>query len=80
MSRTEMVHSSRVEQFEMPLVGRMYRTKVPGGWLSWTRKGSSFVYVPDPSHEWELEEAAAHAQRVGGPLTVGDPKIFEKRD
>lgn len=30
-----------------------YRAKVMGGWIF--QCGDSFLFIPDPNHEWEIE-------------------------
>ena len=35
---------------------KVYRAKVPGGWLVFTYWGSSFAgqaFYPDPNHQWD---------------------------
>lgn len=34
---------------------RIYRTKIPGGWLiaNWDVQGSGTTFVPDPNHQWD---------------------------
>lgn len=35
---------------------RTERLKVPNGWLIFNRTFGSMTHLPDPNHEWELED------------------------
>ena len=36
-------------------LGKLLRTKVPGGWLVYleTKTGVALTFYPDPKHEWD---------------------------
>lgn len=54
--RLRLAYDGKSENLLKRLVTRLYRAKVPGGWLLATSGGqglSGVTFYPDPRHEWD---------------------------